>query len=108
MLVPDDAREHRIGLKLQDPIVLVSVPILHVDSTTPNREALFRRLLELNSELMHGAYGLQGDQVVLSAAQQAATMDFEEFQAMIDEIGMALATHFDALSAWTPASTRRD
>jgi hypothetical protein len=59
---------------------------------------LFRRLLELNSELLHSSYSLQGDQVVLSGAQQLENLDFNEFQAMVDDMCMALDNHYDKIA----------
>ena len=98
----DNPRQSRIVVKIQDPIVLFSTPILEVSESTPNREGLFRRLLELNGQLMHAAYGLQQGQVVLSGAQEAENLDLNEFQAVLDDMTMALDNHLDQLTPWTP------
>jgi hypothetical protein len=54
--------------------------------------ALFRRLLEFNTKtLVHASYGLDDDHVVLSAALELENLDFNEIQATLDEIDVALA-----------------
>ena len=60
------------------------------------------RLLELNSELLHGAYALQDGRIVLSGAQQLESVDLNEFQATLDDMGMALDNHLDRLTRWAP------
>jgi hypothetical protein len=59
---------------------------------------LFRRLLELNAhDLVHAAYGLEGDAIMLSAALEADTLDLNELEATLADIGMALAEHVGQL-----------
>ncbi len=100
VLYPDTAVRAPIGCKLEEPIVLLTVSLFQVSVNAGDREGLFRRLLELNSELLHSSYGLQGDQVVLSSAHQVETLDFLEFQAMIDDMSMALDNHSSQLLPW--------
>jgi len=103
VLSPESLRDNRIVVKVVDPIVLFTTPIFKVDEATPNREQLFRRLLELNEELLHCAYGLDGDQILLSGAHPLENLDYNEFQAMVDDISMSLDRHLDELSPWKPA-----
>ena len=97
----EDQRQSRIAVKVQDPIVLFSTPILELSANTQDREGLFRLLLELNADLMHSAYGLEGERVVLSGASEAATLDINQFQAVLDDLTMALDNHSDKLARWT-------
>ena len=99
-LYPDTAVPAPIALTLEDPSVLLSVGVLEVTSDTPDREGLFRRLLELNAQLLHSSYGLQGDRVVLSAAHPVDTLDFTELQAIVDDMSMALDNQLDELRPW--------
>ena len=105
VVVPETARRAPIAIKAQDPIVLFSVQLFELRPDIPDREALFRRLLELNSGLLHSSYALQNDQVVLAGAQALQSLDFNEFQAMIDDMCMALDNHYDALAAWIPSAS---
>ena len=96
----ETAHAAQIAVALDEPIVLFSIPMFDFDSGLERREDLFRTLLELNSELLHSAYALESDQVVLSGAMQVENLDFNEFQAMIDDMCMALDRHWDKLAPW--------
>ncbi|HEX3850098.1 MAG TPA: hypothetical protein VHW01_03980, partial [Polyangiaceae bacterium] len=55
---------------------------------------LSRKLLEYNArDLVHGSYGIEGDEVVLSDALELADLDFAEFEASVDSLTLALASH---------------
>ena len=61
-----------------------------MDIPRGNREELFRTLLELNAtEMMHGAYGIEGDSVVIMDALQLENLDYNEFAATVDDITSA-------------------
>jgi len=94
VLRPESLHDARIGVTIEDPIVLFSMPVVELPPERKNLEPLFQRLLELNGELLHSAYSLQGSKVVLSGAQQLENLDFNEFQAVLDDMCMALDNHF--------------
>ena len=98
VLHPESARSAQIGVKIEDPIVLFSIQMFALAEINGDKETLFRRLLELNSELLHASYSVQGDQVVLSGAQQLENLDFNEFQAMVDDMCMALDNQYDKIA----------
>jgi hypothetical protein len=86
----------KIIITLAGPVVVFRVKVL--DIPRHNREDLFRTLLELNaSEMMHGAYGIEGDAVVISDALQLENLDYNEFAATIDDITLAVASHHSRL-----------
>jgi hypothetical protein len=97
---PEGAHAPQIAVSADLPIVLFSVPVLELTTEQRKDVELFRCLLELNAELLHSSYSLQGDKVVLSGAQQLENLDFNEFQAMIDDMCMALDKHWDRLAPW--------
>jgi len=69
------------------------------------REELFRTLLELNAaEMMHGAYGVEGNSVVICDALQLENLDFNEFAASMDDISMAVASHRGRLAKFRGAA----
>jgi hypothetical protein len=83
-----------LAVRVEPPLVVVRVHVADVDSAkdAAARGALFRHLLELNvRQLVHTAYGLDGDHIVLSSALELENLDFNELQATLDEIDMALA-----------------
>jgi hypothetical protein len=80
-------------LRIEPPLVVVRVHIGDVDGQGGAEEsALYRKLLELNAkQLIHAAYGLDETRIVLSGALELENLDFNELQATLDEIDMALA-----------------
>jgi hypothetical protein len=97
---PDSARHAQIGVQIDEPIVLFSIQMFKVEPALVRREELYRTLLELNAELLHSCYALQGDQIVLSGAQQLENLDFNEFQAVVEDMSMALDNHYDKIAPW--------
>ena len=97
---PEGAHAPQIAVSADLPIVLFSVPVLELADEQRKDVELFRTLLELNAELLHSSYSLQGNRIVLSGAQQLENLDFNEFQAMIDDMCMALDNHWDKLAPW--------
>ncbi|HEY5240868.1 MAG TPA: CesT family type III secretion system chaperone [Polyangiaceae bacterium] len=80
-------------LRIEPPLVVVRVHIGDVDGKGgADESALYRKLLELNAkQLIHAAYGLDETRIVLSGALELENLDFNELQATLDEIDMALA-----------------
>ncbi len=86
-----------VALRVDPPLVVVRVHI--GDAPGPDHAAIFRRLLELNARsLVHCSYGLEDDVIVLSAALELENLDFNELQATLDEIDMALAQQVPMLA----------
>lgn len=104
VLAPDSLRHARIIVRIDEPIVLYSTPLFGVTDLTPDREELYRKLLEFNDNLLHCAYALDNGQIVLSGAQQIEDLDYGEFQAMIEDMVMAIDSHLDQLTKWRPAT----
>ncbi|CAN5878117.1 MAG: CesT family type III secretion system chaperone [Gemmatimonadetes bacterium] len=81
------------------PLLLFRIKVMEVPEDEQQCMELFRRLLELNAtDLVHGAYGIEEGDVILSSALQLENLDFNEFQATVDSMQMAVAAHFEALS----------
>jgi len=84
---------------LADPLVILRINVMEAPAT--GREKLFEELLRLNAtDMVHGAYALDGKNVVIIDTLEADTLDLEEFQASIDAIGLALAQHYRILSKY--------
>ena len=68
------------------------------------REEFFQTLLHLNaSEMLHGAYGLEEGFVVTTDALELENLDYNEFQATLDDISLAVTKHYPVLSKFAPA-----
>ncbi len=86
-----------IVVKVVDPIVLFRVKIMALPNG--NREALYRTVLEMNAnDLVHGAYAIEDDSLVIIDTLQAENLDKNEFQSTIDSIGLALIGQYDTLA----------
>jgi hypothetical protein len=93
----------RIVVKYQPPVLVCRVNVMDVPKE--QREELYQTILELNAgEMMHGAYGLEGGKVVISDALQLENLDFNEFQATIDDITLAVADHYSRLAKFREAA----
>lgn len=80
---------------------VVAFRVKIMDAPRNDRESLFRKLLALNtSEMVHGAFGLEGESVVIVHALELENLDFNEFQAVIDDMSMAVAKHYSVLARW--------
>jgi hypothetical protein len=88
-------------LSIADNVVVYRVKVMNLDQVPKTkREELYQTLLELNAaEMLHGAYGLEGDAVVATAALQLENLDFNEFQAAIDDLGLSVSNHYPTLSS---------
>ena len=86
------------------PVVVLRVKVMSLPERKQDADGLFRRLLEMNAtDLLHGSYGIQGGEVVLTEALELAHLDFEEFLASYESITLALASHLRELSTFKEA-----
>jgi hypothetical protein len=100
-----DDPEHNltdIAVMYEDPLVVFRVVVMDVPRTNPaERLELFTRLLELNAnDVLHGAYALEDDKIVLINTQDYATLDYGEFRSTLDAFSLALVQHYPILSKY--------
>jgi hypothetical protein len=83
------------------PLLVVRVAVMDAPTEEELRNGLFRELLELNAtDLVHGAYALDGNEIVLSDTLQLGDLDFSELQASLESILLALRSHYETLSRY--------
>jgi hypothetical protein len=81
------------------PLVIFRAKLMDVPQR--RREAFFRLLLELNaSEMIHGAYGIENNSVVLIDTLQAEHLDLNEIQATLDALLLAMAQDYQKLKTF--------
>lgn len=103
-LVHDRATNDNFVLRIADDLVLLRVKVLDLAATV-RREDLYRLLLELNAtEMVHGAYGIADDAVVLTSMLRLGSLDYEELVATIDDFSLALTNHHERLAAFRKAA----
>ena len=85
-----------IIVMVSDPLVIFSVRQMKVHGK--HTEAFYKKLLELNAtELVAGAYGLDGDDVVITDTLQLENLDENEFVASVESLAMAIHEHYSIL-----------
>ena len=96
-LVEADPGMPPIAVRVDPPLVVVRV--LVGDLQGGEQAPVMRKLLELNArQLVHTSYGLEDDHVVLSSALELENLDYNEIQATLDEIDVALAQRLPGLA----------
>jgi hypothetical protein len=84
-------------VSIAGPVVAFRLKVMELPRT--GREELYRTLLGLNTtEMVHGAFGLEGDTLVVVHALELENLDLNEFQAVVDDMSMAVAKHHPTLS----------
>jgi hypothetical protein len=97
----DDAEHDLEGMVIMytDPLVIFRVQVMTIPEH--NKQEFFKKLLELNaSDMLHGAYGIEGEKVVITNSLEYENMDYNEFQATLDAISLALNQHYPILSVY--------
>jgi len=101
---PGGALDFDIVVSFEPPVLVVSVKVMTVPDNKKLEATLNRRLLELNaSDLVHGAYGIEEDSIIMSEALELAHLDYEEFQAAYESITVALASHLREIGTYREA-----
>ena len=94
-------------VSIAGPVVAFRLKVMELPEA--GREELYRTLLALNTtEMIHGAFGLEGETVVVVHALELENLDLNEFQAVVDDMSMALAKNKPTLAryaAGAPAAT---
>ncbi len=86
------------ALRLSDPVLVCQVEIGPVPEQ--GQAELFRHLLELNgSSLLHAAYAIVDDAILLVAALELVSLDPNELEAVLSDFDLALAEHVTQLKS---------
>jgi hypothetical protein len=100
--IKDDGFDNLL-VSLAGPVVVFRLKVMDLPKT--GREALFETLLRLNAgEMVLATFGVDGHAVILSASLPLENLDFSEFQAVIDDMGMAISKHYPVLSKFRSAA----
>lgn len=79
-----------------EPLVIFRVKLMDLPKDLSDAKAakLFRHLLQLNgSDMLQGAYALEGDALVAVEVMQSENLDQNEFLAAIDSLSLAILEH---------------
>ncbi|MBL0170734.1 MAG: hypothetical protein IPP90_08385 [Gemmatimonadaceae bacterium] len=98
---PGGAIDFDVVVTHNPPVVLLRVKVMPLPTDAGQLASLSRRLLELNAtDLLHGSYGIDREDVVLTAALELAHLDFEEFLASYESMTLSLTSHMRELAAF--------
>ena len=79
------------------PLLVLRMKVMDLPTSEGMME-LYRTLLELNAtDVVHGAYGIEGNELILSDTLELETLDFLEFQASIESMQLAAASHLERI-----------
>ena len=98
---PGGPLELDVVVHYSPPVVLLRVKVMNVPDDDGKCADLNRRLLELNAnDLVHGAYGIAQNSIVLTEALELEHLDYEEFLAAYESMTLALASHLREFSSY--------
>ena len=79
------------------PLLILRMKVMDLPDGAGN-EALYRTLLELNaSDVVHGAYGIEDGELIISDTLELETLDFQEVQASVESIQLAASGHMERI-----------
>jgi hypothetical protein len=90
-----------VVVQVSPPVVVLRLKVLTLpEHADPDRLlALFRKMLELNAtDIVHGSYGVEEGDVVLTDALALETLDFQELQSSYESIVFAASSHLKDLA----------
>jgi hypothetical protein len=88
-----------IVVTYEPPLVVFRMKLMEIPKE--RREDFFKLLLELNAtNMIHGAYGIEGNNVVMIDTLQSEHLDFNEFQASLEALLLASTQDYQKLSVF--------
>jgi hypothetical protein len=98
-----------VVVQYEPPVIVLRLKFMDLPAA-PERDdvrfaGFYRRLLELNAgEIVHGSYGIEGDEVVISDALELETLDFHELRSSYESILLAATSHPATLAELVPVA----
>lgn len=96
-----------VVLNYTPPVVLLRLKVMDLPTEMDNAKlaAFYRRLLELNaSEILHGSYGIEEKNLVISDALELEDLDFSELRSSYESMVLAAASHMPMLVELIPVA----
>jgi hypothetical protein len=89
----------RVVVHHSPPLLLLRTRVLEIPQEDTRCTELFRKLLELNAtDLVHGSYGIEEGDIILSDTLELEHLDFNTLQSSVESLQLAIASHREALS----------
>ena len=101
---PSGELDFGVVVHFSPPVVILRVKVMTLPTSPEALATLSRRLLELNAtDLVHGAYGIEEESIVMTEALELSHLDYDEFLAAYESITFALASHLRELGSYREA-----
>src|SRR5688572_15638764 len=92
-----------------ESVLLIRMKVMDMPGPENGKLELYRMLLELNaSDVVHGAYGIEEGELIISDTLELETLDFHELRASMESIELAAVSHMErirSLAGMAPAGT---
>ena len=83
-----------------DSLLLIRLKLMDLPTTENGKLELYRTLLELNAtDVVHGAYGIEENELIMSDTLELETLDFHELRASMESIELAAVSHMERIRA---------
>jgi hypothetical protein len=91
-----------IAVRIEDGLCLFRMKVTNLSAIEPTQwTAFFRTLLEYNAaEMVHAAYGIADDMVLLTASLLLENLDYNEFVGVLEEMVLSGVDHQARLAAF--------
>lgn len=81
------------------PLLVIRLKVMDLPESG-DLGGLYKNLLVWNAtDVVHGAYGIEEGDLVLTDTLELETLDFPELQASLESMQMAAASHYDEIKA---------
>lgn len=81
---------------LSTPVLIVRLKVMDLSDMNGSMEDLYRKLLVLNAtDVVHGAYGIEEEELILSDTLELETLDFQELRASVESLQFAAESHLE-------------
>lgn len=90
--------EPPIAVSYSPPLLVMRSRLMTAPEDKEGQLKTFKRLLQMNAtELIHGSYGLEDGEVILTDALELENLDYSEFLASIESLSLAVSSYRHAL-----------
>lgn len=99
-LVRGDNAGAPIVVHHSEPVLVIRMKVMDLPADTDSLGGLYEALLTLNAtDMVHGAYGIEEGELILSDTLQLGSLDFEELQASLESVQLAASSHLSRIRA---------
>lgn len=83
-----------------EPVLLIRMKVMDLSANSDALCGLYETLLKLNAtDMVHGAYGIEEGELIISDTLQLGSLDFEELQASLESVQLAASSHLSDIRA---------